>query len=68
MSENLRISLTVTPEMARLLNTLGDQGLFGTTATDVAERLLAEKLREVVREGWVGPTGTPGITMPLVKV
>jgi hypothetical protein len=45
--------LKPTPEVHRLLKYLTENGLFGTSVEDVAERLLCEKLREIVLQGWV---------------
>ena len=68
MAKPEKITLEITPEAKRLLGTLNEQGLFGVTLADVAERLLMEKLREVVREGWVGTVGYPdGRTQALVR-
>jgi hypothetical protein len=61
------IALKLTPEAHRLLKHLTENGLFGTSVEDVAERLLSEKLREVVLQGWVGVPGfSDGRTQPLV--
>jgi len=65
-SEDLEVP--VTPEALRLLKHLSENGLFGTSVEDVAERLLCEKLREVVLQGWVGPPGfSDGRTKPLIS-
>lgn len=64
----VELKLKVTPETKRLLDTLGRHGLFGTTTEDAAERLLCERLRAIVEEGWVGAVGYPGDhTQPLVR-
>lgn len=42
------LSLVVTNQAYNMLAKLVDTGLFGTTRADVAERLLYEKLREVL--------------------
>lgn len=63
-----KITLEVSPEAKRLLGVLTENGLFGTSPEDVARQLLMEKLREVVREGWVGMVGYPdGRTQPLIR-
>jgi hypothetical protein len=62
------MSVTVTGETARLLGFLARHGLFGSTSEDVAERLLCEKLREIVKEGWVGYIGVSGRTEPVIKL
>jgi len=47
---------------------LAGHGLFGTSAEETAERLLVEKLRAIVQEGWVGMGGySDGRTQPLVR-
>lgn len=62
------IALKLTPEAHRLLKHLVENGLFGTSTEDVAERLLCEKLREVVLQGWLGAPGYPdGRTKPLIS-
>lgn len=61
------VIVNLTEESRRLLNTLAEHGLFGDSPMAVAERLLHEKLREVVKEGWLGPPGSPdGQTKPLI--
>lgn len=61
------IIVNLTEESKRLLDTLAQHGLFGSSPMEVAERLLHEKLREVVKEGWMGPPGLPdGQTKPLI--
>ena len=67
MQEETKIRLEVRDETIRLLRALAEQGLFGSTKEEVAVRLLDEKLREVVLQGWVGVPGVPGVTMPLVR-
>lgn len=63
-----KVTLRVTPEARRLLGSLTENGLFGTSPEDVAERLLMEKLREVVKEGWFGMVGYPdGRTQPVIR-
>ncbi len=65
--EATSITLKPTPEAHRLLKHLTENGLFGTSVEDVAERLLCEKLREVVLQGWVGLPGYPdGRTQPII--
>ena len=65
----VELKLKVSPEVKRLLDHLARHGLFGSSAEATAERLLAEKLRAVVLEGWVGTPGfSDGRTMPLVRV
>lgn len=49
------LELVITPETAMALARLVKTGLFGTSLVDVAERLLLERLRTVVLEGWVKP-------------
>jgi hypothetical protein len=64
--DRVDLKLAVTPETLRLLAALGRHGLFGVSAEDVAERLLTEKLREIVKDGWAGsPLGVD--TQPLVR-
>lgn len=61
------IIVNLTEESRRLLNALAQHGLFGSSPMEVAERLLHEKLREVVKEGWMGQPGLPdGQTKPLI--
>jgi len=67
VADTTKIELDVRDEVWRLLGTLVEQGLFGSTKEEVASRLLDEKLREVVLQGWVGVPGAPGVTMPLVR-
>ena len=67
MSSTTKIELKVRDEAYRLLGTLAEQGLFGSTKEEVAVRLLDEKLREVVLQGWVGVPGVPGQTQPLIR-
>lgn len=60
------IIVNLTPESRRLIDEIARQGLFGASPGEVAERLLHEKLREVVKEGWLGPPGqSDGRTRPL---
>lgn len=66
--DTVELKLRVTPAAKRLLDTLSRHGLFGTTIEDVGERLLNERLRVVVQEGWLGVTGfSDGRTEPLVR-
>lgn len=67
MADTSKIELDVRPEVWRLLGALVEQGLFGSTREEVAARLLDEKLREVVLQGWLGVPGVPGATTPLVR-
>jgi len=67
LSSTTKIELKVRDEAYRLLGTLAEQGLFGSTKEEVAVRLLDEKLREVVLQGWVGVPGVPGQTQPLIR-
>ena len=53
----------------RLLTALADHGLFGQSAEEVVKRLVDEKLREIVLQGWMGAPGFPsGKTQPLFKI
>ena len=62
------VKLEVRPEVYRLLSTLAENGLFGQNATEVADLLLHERLREVVLQGWVGVPGfSDGRTQPLIR-
>ncbi len=67
--EAVPVAVSLTPEMARAVKSLVSSGLFGTSEVDVVERLLAERLREVIQEGWLGAPGFPdGRTQPLVRL
>lgn len=61
------LKLSTTPQICRALDDLVATGIFGKTRSEVAERLLAEKLREIMLQGtefkgWVtrGRTGGRG--------
>ncbi len=59
MSE-AKLRLVVTGETFVALSRLRATGLFGTTLEDVAERLLLERLRELVEDHWTEAFGDPG--------
>lgn len=67
MPTDERLKLKIRPETVRLLKKLAEQGLFGETKEEVAARLLDEKLREVILQGWMGVPGMPGETQPLIR-
>ena len=67
MSDTTKIELRIRDNTYRLLVTLAEQGLFGLTKEEVAVRLLDEKLREVVLQGWLGVPGIPGQLQPLIR-
>lgn len=50
--ERRRLSIVINEEQRDLLDQLLATGLFGLTRTDVVRRLLDEKLRELVEQGW----------------
>lgn len=53
----------------RLITALARHGLFGDTSEEVVRRLVEEKLREIVLQGWMGVPGEPsGETQPLVTL
>lgn len=45
------IQITTTPNLVEVLDELVKTGFFGTSRAAAAERLLAESLRELLREG-----------------
>ncbi len=67
MHSDGKLKLQIRPETERLLRSLAGHGLFGATKEEVATRLLDEKLREVILQGWMGATGVPGETQPLIR-
>ncbi len=67
MHTDEKLKLKTRPETIRLLKTLAEQGLFGETKEEVAARLLDEKLREVILQGWMGVPGVSGETQPLIR-
>jgi len=53
----------------RLLDALARHGLFGESREEVVKRLVDEKLREIVLQGWMGTPGIPsGETQPLFEI
>jgi len=48
------MSIETTQEVYRALGTLQATGLFGSTAEEVAERLICEKIQELAQRGWTG--------------
>jgi hypothetical protein len=45
-----QITIATTPQVARILTRLAEQGLHGKNVAEVAERLLSERLREFVEQ------------------
>jgi hypothetical protein len=50
-TQELRVSTT--PQVVELLRSLVSTGLFGKNPAEATERILAEKLRELIAEGAV---------------
>lgn len=69
MSESSKIEVEISAEARRLLTTLARHGLFGESPTAVASNLLRERLRDVIREGWIGRVNLQGSseTKPIVR-
>jgi hypothetical protein len=49
--ETVKITLSTTPRVAESLDRLIPEGLYGQTRATVAESLLREKIRQLIREG-----------------
>lgn len=45
-----QVTIATTPQVVRILTRLAEQGLHGKNVAEVAERLLAEKLRDFVEQ------------------
>ena len=56
--ETTKVQLSTTPQVVRALEALAKTGMFGKNAAEVAEELMRQKLREVMRDGWVGRHGS----------
>lgn len=54
--EGRRLSLTLTRAQSRAIDQLLEHGLFGLNRSEVVRRLLDEKLRELVLQGWADPS------------
>lgn len=52
-TQELRVSTT--PQVIELLRSLVTTGLYGKNPAEATERILAEKLRELIAEGAVKP-------------
>ena len=59
MAEDIVLSVRVSPQAETMLKDLRDTGLFGLWVGDVVQRLLYERLRELVTQGWVEIPPTP---------
>ncbi len=59
MAEDIILSVRVSPQAETMLKDLRDTGLFGLWVGDVVQRLLYERLRELVTQGWVEIPPTP---------
>lgn len=54
--DTTKLQLSTTPQVMAALDALARSGMFGKTGSEVAEELMRQKLREVLREGWTeGP-------------
>lgn len=51
--ETVKLHLSTTPQVARMLEALAKTGRFGKNASEAAEELMRAKLREVELEGWL---------------
>ena len=47
------VKLSTTPQVQEYLEQLAKTGLYGKTATEAAERLVAERVRELLRDGFL---------------
>jgi hypothetical protein len=52
-----KLAISTTAEVSSALDRLVKTGLFGKTRAEVAEALLRERLRDVIREGWLDQKG-----------
>ena len=59
MAEDIILSIRVSPQAEAMLKDLRATGLFGLYVGDVVQRLLYERLRELVTQGWVEIPPTP---------
>ena len=50
-SETVRITISTTPEVADSLDRLSKIGFFGQTRAAVADSLLKEKIRQLIKDG-----------------
>ncbi len=59
MAEDIVLSVRVSPQAETMLKDLRDTGLFGLYVGDVAQRLIYDRLREMVAQCWVDMPPTP---------
>ncbi len=59
MAEDIILSVRVSPQAEIMLRDLRATGLFGLYVGDVVQRLIYERLRELVTQGWVEIPPTP---------
>jgi hypothetical protein len=50
--DTAKLQLSTTPQVVAALDALARTGMFGKNSSEVAEELMRQKLREVLREGW----------------
>jgi len=53
LADSVTIQLTTTPALCKVLDRVVETGFFGTSRAAAAERLLAEAIRGLLREGTI---------------
>jgi hypothetical protein len=61
------VSVSLTPQMAALLDELVATGLHGRTRAEAARRMLAEGLQQRALDGWVSPKSWKPTRLPRIR-
>ena len=63
MDKGTILEIELTPQQINIIDQLLEIGLYGLSREDVVNRLVSERIRQVIVEGWTAVENMP----PLVK-